>query len=169
MLKRKIFTTLLITAITVPSLLITAFATHHEFMTTERTNILSTRATFVACPCYKTTSSGITNHSGTWYENCSYDQFLNGSYSCTTNNSASTSLTACVNSVGYKDAYVYERNSSGDIVTDYKTNALSLPYTYPLTARVSPGKEFKAICVRHEVTTPDAYSEHSRWHARNYQ
>lgn len=169
MLKRKILTTLLIAAITVPSLLITAFATQHEFMTTERANTLPTRATFVTCSCYETTSSGITEHSGTWNENCPNDQFINGSYACDTDNYAYTSLTACAISVGYKDTYVYERNSAGNTVTDFNTNALSLSFTYPLKASVSPGENFNAICVRHEVTTPDAYSENSRWHARNYQ
>ncbi|MBE6814480.1 MAG: hypothetical protein E7522_03420 [Ruminococcaceae bacterium] len=68
MLKRKFLATLIIGVIAVPSLILTAFATQHEFSSPERANALSTRASFVTCSCYTTTSSNIRGETKTSYK-----------------------------------------------------------------------------------------------------
>lgn len=166
MLKRKFLATLIIGVIAVPSLILTAFATQHEFSSPERANVLSTRASFVTCSCYTSTSSNIREHTGDFYNSCSHDNALLGVYSCTATNNAKTTLGRC-EYAGYKDAYVYERNASGETKTSYKSAQNS---DMPSTAQVNPANSFVPVCVRHEVSTPTAnQSSTCRLHSRNYQ
>ena len=162
MLKRKILIALLVGVIAIPSLFITAFAIETEVRSESVMPCLST----VTCSCYTTTSNGIQYHSGDFSTTCSYDYALMGTYSCQNVNYAKTSLTKCAHS-GYKDTYVYERDSSGETKTSYKTASDS---NYPAVASVNPTNTFKPVCVRHEVATPNTNnSSTGRLHARNYQ
>ncbi len=152
---------ILVFAIAAPSLLITVLAM--DSITDRREE--DVRASYVNCStCYRTTSTGICSHSGSF--SCSADSYLAGTFSCLNTNIAKTKLTASANSNGYKEAYVYERDSSGATKTDLKTSS---GVFYPTEASVSPAASYTPVCVRHEVGAPDPYSSNTRIHTRNYQ
>lgn len=161
MIKRKIICTLLVLTVMIPCLFVAAFAIE----TTRQSTEISLYTTYTTCSyCYTNKSSNIKSHSGKF--SCSLDGALAGSYSCENTNYAKTELTAAAVSVGYKEAYVYERDSSGVTKTDLKT---SNGAAYPGIASVNPVNTYVPVCVRHEVCAPDPLSENTRLHIRNYE
>lgn len=165
MVKRKILTTLLIAAITVPSLLITALAVEPSMVRSG--NDIALLSGFRNCrTCYSTTSKGIKNHPDQILT-CGHDIALRAEYSCVETNYAKTKLTGCSRDEGYKDNYVYERDSSGDTKTDYKyTNEDG---KYPFAASVNPINTYIPVCVRHEVAAPNLETAETTLHTRNYE
>lgn len=164
MLKRKILTTLLITAITVPSLLITALAVEPSMV--RSIDGIALASGFSSCStCYINSSQNIKNHpNGTF--SCKLDKALNGTYSCKNTNYATTCLEGSTDTEGYKDAYVYERDANGNTKTDYKTASSRF---YPSEAWVNPVDSYIPVCVRHEVTASHPNTEESLLHVRNYE
>ncbi len=162
MIKRKIICTLLVLTVMIPCLFVAAFA----FEATRQSTEISPYTTYTTCSCRKTSSSGITSHSGNYYDTCSNDLVIYGAYSCANTNYAKTSLTKC-SYTGYKDTYVYECDSSGVTKTNYK---YATGTDYPDTASVNPVNSYVPVCVRHEVSTPKTSGSSNVYlHIRNYE
>lgn len=165
MLKRKILTALIVAVFAIPSLFVTALAVEPYMV--RNINNIAPAASFSGCiTCYVNTSEKIRNHTNGKFS-CKLDKALNGTYFCKNTNYASTSLIGSTYTQGYKDAYVYERDSSGTTKTDYK---YSNGRTYPSSAAsVDPINNYIPVCVRHEVTVPHPVTAESLMHIRNYE